>query len=136
MIGRANMLRQSADMLFLLHQTSLSKTKTYNINPSGSGFIQLLSNISSFPNTFSLFNLPYNQINKSKNQTYIQIDYKEILALIHIFNLTNTTTSSTSSQSISQIYISTQETQLIYHLTNNATYQHQLTNHLFKILLH
>ena len=74
---------------------------------------------------FNCFNLPYHQVKTYNNPFSLQIDYKEILALIHIsINLTIPT----PNQILPQINLYTRDIQLIQQTINFTNYQNQLIN--------
>ena len=86
----------------------------------------LLTQILSLPNlNLLVLNLSYTQINKHNNPTSIQINYKEILSLIHIYNITR---NQLTPQILLQINLVSPEVQLIQQTINLSTYQNQLTN--------
>ncbi|CAG8737512.1 9902_t:CDS:1, partial [Racocetra persica] len=67
--------------------------------------------------------LPYNLTNKSNDPLTIQIDFREILALIHIHN---TITSQSTVLLQPQIILPSYEVQLIQQFVHTPTYQKHL----------
>ncbi|CAG8563918.1 5130_t:CDS:2 [Ambispora leptoticha] len=70
--------------IYLSHQINPTQLNIYKVTNSTPGLISLTSSILPSLPTFYSFKLPYNQLKFYDNQ--LQIDYQEILALIHINN--------------------------------------------------
>ena len=121
---------QNNQNIFISQYHNPQKTSFFHIKKLPSDQTSLIS-IPSLPSSnLSSFNLPYNQIKKLNNLLSIQIDYKEILALIHIFT---TTQSHPLPQLIPHINITSSEVQTIQQTTNSTFYQNQLINLYFLI---
>ena len=87
--------------IFLSYQNFFQQHSHFKVTTLIPGFSQLLP-ITNLPtqNLYSL-NILYHLSNKSKNFTSIQIDFREILALINIHNITTSQTTSLSQPQIS-----------------------------------
>jgi len=79
---------QNNQNIFISQYHNPQKTSFYHIKKLPSNQTSLILILSLLSSNLSSFNLPYNQIKKLNNPLSIQIDYKKILALIHIFTTT------------------------------------------------
>ena len=108
------------DINFLHQQTLIYEI--YQLADQLEGQTSLIESIHILSNS-KLINLPYKQI--KFNRSLLQIDFKEILAIIDIFNNLNLPTTPPLYQP--QINILSREIQLIYHIIESPYYQYQLT---------
>jgi hypothetical protein len=114
--------------LFFIHHDKHQQILIYEISQleePPEGQTRLVESVNPLPDS-KLINLPYKQIKfKFKfNRFLLQIDYKEILAIIDIFN--NLNPPPTPSPYQLQINISSREIQLIHHIIESPSYQYQL----------
>ena len=108
----------------ILQSNKSQQTTLYKINQSSetsTGQSNLLE-ITNLPWNFKSINLPYRQI--KFNRFLLQIDYKEILAIIDIFNILDLPLLPSPYQP--QINILSREIHLIYHSIKTSYYQNQL----------
>ena len=108
------------DINFLHQQTLIYEI--YQLADQLEGQTSLIESIHTLSNS-KLINLLYKQI--KFNRSLLQIDFKEILAIIDIFNNLNLPTTPPLYQP--QINILSREIQLIYHIIESSYYQYQLT---------
>ena len=110
--------------LFFLHHNKYQQTLIYETDQLAEpleGQTSLIESVKLLPNSRQI-NLPYKQI--KFNKSILQIDYKEILAIINIFS--NLNSLPTTSLYQPQINIPSREIHLIHHIIEPSFYQHQL----------